>query len=298
LLNGIISINKPAGPTSHDIVNKLRKILGIKKIGHTGTLDPAATGVLPLCTGKATKLIQYFPTDKQYIAEVTLGIETDSYDAEGKIIFQQATKVDKVTLSDCLKEFEGEITQQVPRFSATHYKGKKLYEYAHKGIEVEELPSKQVKIYKIELIELIKQSEEHPIAKIIIDCGPGTYIRSIAHDLGKRLGCGAHLNRLTRTMSSNITLAESLTIEQVSQTKEDEQLEKIFIPVEKILNLPIVQVGYGQIERITRGQYFRIQEELFHQDTLLLLQDKEKTNVAICKFCKDEQIIKPVTVLI
>lgn len=298
MLSGILNINKPKGLTSHDVVSRLRKILNMKKIGHTGTLDPAATGVLPICLGKTTRLIQYFPSDKQYIAEITLGITTDSYDSDGNITSKQKVILDKENITKALEQFKGEIIQTVPVFSATHYKGKKLYEYAHKGIEVTDLPTKTVTIYDLELIEIINESEENPIIVLKIDCSTGTYIRSIAYELGKALGYGAYLSKLTRTIASKLKIEDSITLEDLEKVKEDGTVDRLFSSPANIIDMPSLKVGFGQIERISKGQFFKAKKPLHDQDKAILLIDKENNPIAVCMYSANNDIIKPITVLI
>jgi tRNA pseudouridine55 synthase len=297
LLNGILNINKPAGLTSHDVINKLRKILKMKKIGHAGTLDPMATGVLPVCTGKATRLIQYLSTDKQYKAEITLGISTDTYDAEGSIVSKTNPEVSIDEVKTALKKFQGEIIQQVPLYSATKHKGKELYKYARKGIEVDELPTKSVTIYNIGLTELSESANGNPLLKLTIDCSKGTYIRSIAHDLGQELGCGAHLSKLIRTLSSGLRLEDSITLEELEEKTINDQVNDILASPIDLINLPSLTIGYGQVERITKGQHFKPLKELFSEDQKLLLLTKTNQPVAICQYLKIEDKIQPITVL-
>jgi len=156
---GIINVNKPKGFTSHDVVAKLRKILRIKQIGHTGTLDPMATGVLPVCVGKATKIIQYLESSKAYRAFIKLGIKTDTYDMEGQILEKNPVILDIEGIKKYLESFRGEIIQTPPIYSAIHYKGKRLYEYARKNIEVTDIPTRKVTINSIELVEVLLSSK-------------------------------------------------------------------------------------------------------------------------------------------
>jgi len=298
LLSGILNINKPKGITSHDVVNQLRKILKIKRIGHAGTLDPAASGVLALCIGKTTRLIQYLPTDKQYIAEITLGITTDSYDSDGKILTQEQVNVSKDQLLEALKNFSGKITQQVPLRSATHYKGKKLYKYAQQGINITDLPSKTVVIHNIQLLELLEQEEDHPVIKLLIDCSSGTYIRSIANDLGKKLGCGAFLNNLVRTKSSGLNIEDSLSIKELQKAKDNNNIETIILSPMNLINWPKLQISFDSVDKLSKGQYFKHSKDLFNDDSKLFLVDKDNKIIAVGKYSLHEQLIKPEIVFI
>ena len=191
-LFGFLNVYKPKGMTSHDVVGRLRRITKIKQIGHTGTLDPFATGVLPICIGKSTRLIEYLEDDKEYLATVQFGKNTDTYDLDGETIATFDKKVSEEEVVIALRSFEGEISQVPPIYSAIKVNGKKLYDYARAGQEVEIQP-RTVFISKIELVEFNEEKQE---AKVIVACSKGTYIRSIAYDLGQNLGCGAYLSAL------------------------------------------------------------------------------------------------------
>lgn len=298
MISGILNINKPKNLTSHDVINATRRILKIKKIGHTGTLDPLATGVLPLCVHKSTKIIQYLPTDKQYIAEITLGISTSSYDSQGEILSSQKVSFDKQEILSVLESYKGEIKQQVPMYSATHYKGKKLYEYAHKGINIDDLPVKIVSIYDIQLTDVSLENEDYPVITIKVDCGQGTYIRSLANELGKTLGCGAHLSNLVRTKACGLNIESSITLEELENKFKNNEIDPLLINPSSVIDLSSFTVGYGQIERLAKGQYFRIIEDLFKDKEKILLINKQKEIVAIGEYDKHSQLIKPISVLL
>lgn len=298
MLTGILNINKPLNLTSHDVVKEVRKILKIKKIGHTGTLDPAATGVLPLCINKATKLIQYLPSDKQYVAEITLGITTKTHDRDGEIISKQAVKFDKELVLNTLNEFVGEIQQQVPATSAVHYKGEKLYKYAHNGIEITDLPFKTVKIYNIEYLKSSHENKENPVITIKVDCESGTYIRSIANDLGTKLGCGAFLSGLTRTRAANLNIENSITLEELANAVEQNTIENLLTSPVDIIKLPSLQIGFGQIKRLSHGQYIRLLKDTFNDKEKIILSDKNKNIVAVGEYNKKELSIYPINVLL
>lgn len=254
MLNGIINVNKPTGLTSHQVVSRLRKILGIKQIGHTGTLDPLAVGVLPVCTGKFTRIIEYLDTSKAYRAYILLGVETDTYDMEGKILEKTPVKPDIEKIKEKLQDFQGEITQIPPMYSAVHYKGKRLYEYARKNQEVKDIPQRRVTINEIKLVEIQNKETENPVIVVDIDCSGGTYIRSIAHDLGKKLGYGSCLQNLTRTRSGKFTLDDSLELEQIEEYYKKGEITKFLIQPESILDLEVYKIDSAQRERVKNGQ--------------------------------------------
>ena len=213
---GFINIYKPEKMTSFDVVAILRKITHIQQIGHSGTLDPFATGVLPVCIGKSTRLIEYLDDDKEYIATVKFGADTDTYDLEGQILKTYETKISKSQLEMVLDDFKGEIEQYPPIYSAIKVNGKKLYEYARKGQEVEIKPRK-VYISKIEILEF---DEQNQIAKIIIGCSKGTYIRSIAHDVGQKLNCGGYLIALERTKAGKFTIENAIKLDDIKNEND------------------------------------------------------------------------------
>lgn len=208
---GFLNVYKPKGMTSHDVVSFMRKITNIKQIGHTGTLDPFAEGVLPVCIGKATRLIEYLADDKEYLATVQFGRNTDTYDIEGVVTETFDKKVSEEEVFIGLKNFEGEIEQLPPIYSAIKVNGKKLYEYARKGQNVEIQPRKVF----IERIELKNFDEINLTAEILVKCSAGTYIRSIAYDLGKILGCGGHLIKLIRTKAGCFNIENSSSLEDL-----------------------------------------------------------------------------------
>lgn len=238
---------KPVGMTSHDVVAYFRKLLKIKQIGHTGTLDPFAEGVLPICTGKSTRLIEYLSEDKAYLAFVQFGKSTTTYDTEGDIIYESNKKINKEELTEQLKTFEGTIEQTPPIYSAIKVCGKKLYEYAREGKNIE-IAARKITINKIELKEF---DFENQTAQIYIECSKGTYIRSIAHDLGQKLGCGGHLYRLIRTKSGKFTIENAIKLDDF-KTKED--VQKGLIYPTKMLNLQTYEINETENEKVLHGQ--------------------------------------------
>lgn len=241
-LFGFLNIYKPVGMTSHDVVSVLRRVTKIKQIGHTGTLDPFAEGVLPICIGKATRLIEYLQDDKEYLATVQFGAATNTFDLDGEKVFTSDKKVSRDDIKEGLKSFEGEISQLPPIFSAIKVKGKKLYEYARKGEEVEIQPRKVV----IKNIELKNFDEELQQAQILLKCSKGTYIRSIANDLGKNLGCGGYLIKLIRTQVGKFRVENSVQLDGID-------VESNLINPLDILNLPKIAVDNDDLARIKNG---------------------------------------------
>lgn len=216
MINGIINIYKEKGFTSHDVVAKLRGIMKQKKIGHTGTLDPQATGVLPVCLGNATKLCDMMvEKEKEYVARVCLGVMTDTQDMTGTILEKREVSITKEQLEKVIEEFIGEYDQIPPMYSALKVNGKKLYELAREGKEIERKP-RRVMIYEISLSEV-----DLPYFSIRVRCSKGTYIRTLCHDIGIRLGTLAAMEELTRTKSGQFTLETALTLAKVEELMKE-----------------------------------------------------------------------------
>lgn len=247
-MNGILVINKDLGYTSRDVVNIVSKSLGTKKVGHTGTLDPGATGVLVVCVGKALKVCELLTNhDKEYIAGITLGIETDTLDMDGNIIKDITVDIDDQKIIETVNSFVGKYMQQVPKYSAVKVNGKKLYEYARKNIPVE-LPSKEVEIKSIEIIDDIVHEDGKVFFKIKCNVSKGTYIRSLVRDIGNKLGVPAVMNSLVRTRQGNFTIDNCFSIDDIKNNNY--QLTDI---VDAFPNIPIVKVNDDIAFKIKNG---------------------------------------------
>ena len=264
---GFLNIYKPVGMTSHDVVAVLRRLTKIKQIGHTGTLDPFAEGVLPVCIGKATRLIEYLKDDKEYLATVQFGASTNTFDVDGQVVSTSEKKVSHRDVENCLKSFEGEISQLPPIFSAIKVKGKKLYEYARKGEEVEIQPRKVF----IEKIEQKSFDENLQQAEILIKCSKGTYIRSIAHDLGQKLGCGAHLVKLVRTQAGSFRVEKSVKLDEINVD------ENLINPLD-VLDLPKIEVIEEDLSMIRNGMPIKLNQNVKIGNFVVLIYN----NVEIC----------------
>ena len=214
-MNGILVVNKDLGYTSRDVVNIVSKVLNTKKVGHTGTLDPMARGVLVLCVGNALKLCEMLTNhDKEYIAGITLGIETDTLDMEGSVISTEIVDIDKDTITKVVNSFKGSYMQEVPKYSAVKVNGKKLYEYARSNMDVK-LPSKMVNIYDIEIVDDITYKDGKIYFNIKTTVSKGTYIRSLVRDIGNKLGVPAVMNSLVRNRLGDFNIDEAYSIEDV-----------------------------------------------------------------------------------
>ncbi|MCF6137152.1 tRNA pseudouridine(55) synthase TruB [Pseudalkalibacillus berkeleyi] len=264
--DGILPLHKPRGMTSHDCVAKLRKLLRTKRVGHTGTLDPAVTGVLPICVNRATKVAEYMSAyNKTYEATISIGTSTTTEDQTGEVVEQQ--NPGNIALADVqkvLESFVGEIEQTPPMFSAVKVKGKRLYEYAREGITIER-PSRKVMIHSIELLSDPEyNSTNHVDFSIRVTCSKGTYIRTLAVDIGKSLGKPAHMSNLTRTKSGPFSLEDSFTFEEIEQHLNDEKpAEELFLPIEQALSIfPAVTVTSEVEQKILNGAVIEETKEL------------------------------------
>lgn len=229
MINGIIIVNKETGFTSHDVVAKLRGICGQKKIGHTGTLDPAATGVLPVCLGSGTKLCDMLTDrDKEYVAELLLGVETDTQDTTGSVLRKSPVTVTEEEVSRACLSFLGDYDQIPPMYSALKVDGKKLYELARAGKEVER-KARRVRILELEILEM-----RLPVVKLRVVCSKGTYIRTLCSDIGQKLGCGGAMQSLQRTKAGRFRLEDALTLGDLQQLKDSGELERVVQPVDSL----------------------------------------------------------------
>ncbi len=256
--SGILNINKDRGITSHDVVACIRRITGQRKVGHAGTLDPMATGVLLICLGKATRVAEYLmASDKVYHARIRLGITTDTYDVEGKITGQ--AEIDDVTRAQVEHELEllTGISEQVPpMYSAVKRGGTPLYRLARRGETVTRRP----RTIEIKSLDILTWSL--PELQLAIHCSKGTYVRSLAHDLGQRLGCGAHLSGLVRVASGQFRIQEAATVETVEQAIAQGQLDRLLLPLDIALQtFPAVTVDPATVKSIIFGQRVQLAEE-------------------------------------
>ena len=250
-MQGFLNLNKPAGLTSHDCVAKVRRLVHLKRVGHGGTLDPAATGVLPIAIGKATRLLQYLPQDKAYRATIRLGIKTTTDDLEGEVITTESAAgltLDKVL--PLLEQFQGIIQQVPPMYSAIQVQGKRLYDLARAG-KTAEIPVRTVDVYQIQVLDW--RPGELAELEVAIACGAGTYIRAIARDLGELLNTGGTLAALTRTRSCGLELSDSLTLEEL-ETQIQQKTFQPLPPAAALAHLPAVTLPTEEAHRWCLGQ--------------------------------------------
>ncbi|HEX3032511.1 MAG TPA: tRNA pseudouridine(55) synthase TruB [Bacillota bacterium] len=254
-MNGIINIYKLPGMTSQQVVSRVRRLLGVSKAGHTGTLDPGVSGVLPVCLGKATKVAQWLSEkDKSYRGEVTFGITTDSQDRFGRVVSEtDASSLSLDDITQAFSSFVGTIMQVPPMVSAVKFQGKRLYELARQGLEVER-QARQAIIYSLGIIQVTGLGTHHPRVLFDVKCSKGTYVRTLCADLGDKLGTGGVMSDLVRTQSGTFTLEEGVTLEQLEQAVGDNSWKKLIIPIDRVLqHVPAVVVKDSVMERVKHG---------------------------------------------
>lgn len=260
-LDGILVVAKPAGPTSHDVVALVRRLTSVRRVGHGGTLDPFATGVLPVFLGHATRMVEYHLADeKAYRASVVLGARSSTDDIDGELTPGEVPPPGRAEVAAVLGDFQGPIVQVPPDHSAVHVEGRRAYQLARQG-ERPQLPPRAVTIHTLELVEWDDADPARPMAVIDVRCSAGTYVRALARDVGARLGCGAYLGALTRTASGPFSLAEAHPLEQVRETLAAGRAEALLVPMDAGLgSIPTLRLGAGDREALGRGQVIRLRE--------------------------------------
>lgn len=232
-MTGILPVKKPAGFTSFDVIGKLRGVVKTRKIGHSGTLDPMATGVLPLFFGGATKCCDFLPNeDKRYVADIKFGIVTDTQDTTGRVLRESKSRVTEGEFAEVMSGFIGKQMQTPPMYSAVKINGRPLYDLAREG-KVVERAQKEIEVYDIKLLEF---DEHAQTARIEVSCGKGTFIRTLINDMGEKLGCGASMSALERTMAAGFELSECFTISEIEEMMKDGTFEEHLMPVERLYN--------------------------------------------------------------
>jgi len=307
-MNGIINILKPPGMTSHDVVNFIRHTSGMKKVGHTGTLDPGAAGVLVVCLGQATRLSQFLVDDtKEYRVEVTFGLSTSTGDSFGQVIVEgDAAELTEETVRSALPVFTGEISQVPPMTSAIKQQGKKLYQLARAGIVVDR-PARNVSIYSLEYIWGAGWGGSRPRVLLHLRCSKGTYVRTLCEDLGNYFGCGAHMSFLVRTRAGNFNIADSATLEEIKAAAIDHKLIENVVPMENVLvGLPVVTVKNGAASAVASGSklyqpgVYQMPENLSEGDLVQLVASERLLAVAETILDPEHQnrlVFQPVCVL-
>ncbi|MFZ5642390.1 MAG: tRNA pseudouridine(55) synthase TruB [Bacillota bacterium] len=304
-MNGFVNVLKPTGMSSHDVVNRIRHLFGIKKVGHTGTLDPGAAGVLLICCGKATRLIEYLEHDKEYRAEITFGTVSSTGDAFGELKEKEIPgNFSEELLKAIIPCFIGEISQIPPMTSAVRHGGKKLYELARAG-RVVERQARTVKIHKLEVVKWF-QGPEKPRALLDITCSAGTYIRTLCQDIGEKAGCGAYMSFLLRTGVGSYPVAGSHTLEELEGLSESGRLAQCLITIEEALSFfPVVEMKEGSLKSICSGAALyppgikSVPENIGERDMVVLNHDGKYVAVAMAVADERERIFfKPVKVIL
>ena len=256
-LEGILIVAKEPGPTSHDIVGLVRRLTGVKRVGHGGTLDPFAAGVLPVFIGHATRLVEYHMGDaKQYRALVCFGAQSTTDDLEGELTPGAGPAPDRAALEALLPAFSGEIEQVPPDYSAVRVAGRKAYELARHG-EKPGLRSRRVTITSLELTDWDASDPARPVAQIVVACSAGTYIRALARDLGQQLGCGAYLGALTRTVSGPFRIEDAHVLDEVRALLSSDRAQEMMLPMDAGLDFPQVTLSEAELNHFRRGQQLR-----------------------------------------
>ncbi|WP_454639349.1 tRNA pseudouridine(55) synthase TruB [Bacillus mycoides] len=300
-MEGVVLLHKPKGMTSHDCVFKLRKILREKRIGHTGTLDPDVTGVLPICVGRATKIAQFLTSEtKTYEGEVTLGFSTTTEDASGEVVEKQDVNriITRKEVEEVLAELTGTIEQMPPMFSAVKVNGKKLYEYARAGQEVER-PVRTITIHEFVLLDEREVFEGENISfRFRVTCSKGTYVRTLAVMIGEKLGFPSHMSHLVRTASGEFLLEDCISFEEIEENVQNGTVESIFISIDEALSkFPKMVVDEKQAEKIKNGMF--LNNELETAAPFITVFDKNDRCLAIYEHHpKHPGMLKPMKVLV
>lgn len=293
-MDGILIIDKPAGITSHDVVSKVRRALQTKRVGHTGTLDPFATGVVVVLVGKATRLAQFLDKDeKEYTATMQFGFETDTGDLTGVrsvecgLLNDELTeRLNSVDWEAALSKFRGTIMQTPPMYSAKKVEGKKLYELARKGIEIER-KAVEVTIHEIEIAE-----GDHHFASLKVVCSAGTYIRTLAEDIGREIGVGAHLTALRRTRAGKFSIDQAILIDELDAAKDK------LLPVELAVgHLPVFTLRPDRVAKTLNGMSTRDLSGRFAAGETIRMEDENGSLIAIGYFDAEEKVVQPKLVL-
>ncbi|MDH7601259.1 MAG: tRNA pseudouridine(55) synthase TruB [Armatimonadota bacterium] len=265
-MDGVINVDKPSGPTSHDVVDRIRQLIGQKRVGHAGTLDPLASGVLLICIGRATRIVEYLMSAwKEYRVRMILGVETDTGDAVGQVTAEHdASGITRAAFEEVVSSFVGEIEQVPPLYSAVKHDGKRLYELAREG-KIVQPSARKVTIYSIEVVSFDgdRQAQRKPQtreAELVVRCSSGTYIRSLCTDIGSRLGCGAHVSALRRTCVGKFRAEDAATLDELESAASEGRLKDYVMSLDRALELaemPSVQVDQECVAAALNGRRIR-----------------------------------------
>lgn len=289
--SGILNVDKPLGRTSHDVVERVRELTDVRRVGHAGTLDPLATGVLVVCVGRAATRIAEFLMGEQkaYCADLRLGITTDTFDAEGEVVSESPVDVDREDVERVLKQFRGSIEQVPPMYSAVKHRGKPLYRLARQGVEVERA-SRRVEITSLELV-----AWNPPECTLEMTCSAGTYVRVLAHDLGQVLGCGAYVTGLTRLASGQFRLEDAITLRQFARMAKRGRWPELLCPIDEALSsqFPALHLDAGAAWRLCSGQAIEIDEGEAEDEALVRVYGPEGRFLALASYDADVGVWRP-----
>ncbi len=280
-IDGILNLDKPRGATSFDVVAAVRRLSGERRVGHGGTLDPEATGVLPICLGQGTRLVEFLAeAGKTYRAEIELGISTDTYDATGKVTGRSdASALTQGEVEAAAASFSGLVEQIPPMYSAVKHRGVPLYRWARAGIELPRT-ARKVEFSRIQILEW-----QPPLLTLEVECSKGAYIRSLAHDLGGKLGCGAHLRHLVRLSSGPFSISDAVTISQIEDAFREGRWAKLLYPIDvAVLHLPAVTVGDDDERAIVNGRPLELAQEDWPSEGLCRAYSHDRRFVAILRY--------------
>ena len=303
IMNGLLIIDKPASMTSHDVVSRVRRVLKTKRVGHTGTLDPFATGVLVVLVGKATRLAQFLDKDeKEYEAVVRFGFETDTGDVTGVRSAECGMQNDEIAAllsstdwNNLFDEFRGEVLQTPPMYSAKKVKGKKLYELARQGIEIQR-QAVSVKVSELEVLNPPGFRIRNSALRIRVVCSAGTYIRTLAEDIGRKLGTGAHLVELRRTRAGRFDISESVTLEQLEASENP--IEALRPMEEAVLHLPKIILRNDRVEKTRSGMSTRFDANGLADGQPMRMLDENENLISVGMFRESEKAVQPKVVLV
>lgn len=292
---GVLNIDKPLGQTSHDVVERVRALTDVGRVGHAGTLDPLATGVLVICVGRtATRVAEYLMGEpKTYRTDVQFGVVTDTFDGEGEVVARSPVEVDGNEVEEALAQFRGPIEQIPPMYSAVKHHGKPLYRLARRGIEVEREP-RRVEIQRLDLVAW-EPLGRHARCTLEIECSPGTYVRVLVHDLGQKLGCGAYVTGLTRLASGSFRLEDAITLDGFAQVVEEGHWPELLRPVDEALahRFPALHLDSHDARRLCSGQSIRDGGRIAQSTALARIYGPEGRFLALAAHDPGEDVWRP-----
>jgi tRNA pseudouridine55 synthase len=288
-VSGVLVIDKPVGMTSHDVVQVVRRGTGIRRVGHTGTLDPRASGVLVVLVGPAVRLSEYVSaSDKRYQAIVRLGESTDTFDADGEVTRRSPVEITQEQIEEALTQFEGTVEQVPPAYSAKKINGERAYELARKGEDVE-LEAKEIDVYHLELLEW-----DSPEAVIDVYCSSGTYVRALANDLGEVLECGGHLVGLRRTKSGEFALRDAVQLRKLEEAFENRDWYKYLIPAAEALgDWPSRELSFEEVDLVRHGHRIQVEEAPENPDHWVRAISQQGELVALLEYLPEEKEWQP-----